>query len=258
MQKYPLIGVSICAVILLVLGSSCNVVGYQSGITNTQICKNGLRDDNDTTSPVTTIYFDPPVPDGLNGWYVSNVTVTLNATDNESGVWRTYCSLSPGGNYTEPILVFQDGIYHIEFWSIDNVGNVEPIKGVTLKIDKTPPVVTTTVDRIGFRKWMVTVEVSDALSGINEVEFYLNGALQVTITHPPFEWSFVVGIWELKHIKITIIAIDGAGNNASSPPITSNSYTQSQSSRQQNNQPTNQLFHNLNYYIQILPHQKIH
>jgi len=30
MQKYPLIGVSICAVVLLVLGSLSNVVGYQS------------------------------------------------------------------------------------------------------------------------------------------------------------------------------------------------------------------------------------
>lgn len=41
---------------------------------------------DDTTPPVTTLSFDPPTPDGLNGWYVSNVTITLNATDNQSGV----------------------------------------------------------------------------------------------------------------------------------------------------------------------------
>ena len=30
MNKYPLIGVSICAVVLLILGSLSNVVGYQT------------------------------------------------------------------------------------------------------------------------------------------------------------------------------------------------------------------------------------
>ena len=41
---------------------------------------------DDTTPPVTTYTLDPPKPDGLNGWYVSDATVALNATDNMSGV----------------------------------------------------------------------------------------------------------------------------------------------------------------------------
>lgn len=39
-----------------------------------------------TTPPVTSITKDPSSPDGDNGWYVSPVTFTLNATDLESGV----------------------------------------------------------------------------------------------------------------------------------------------------------------------------
>ena len=32
---------------------------------------------DDTTPPVTTHSLDPPEPDGLNGWYVNDVNVTL-------------------------------------------------------------------------------------------------------------------------------------------------------------------------------------
>ena len=45
---------------------------------------------DDTTPPVTTISFDPPEPDGLNDWYLTNVTITLEATDDMSGVNITY------------------------------------------------------------------------------------------------------------------------------------------------------------------------
>ena len=47
---------------------------------------------DDTTPPVTTHSLDPPEPDGWNGWYVSDVNVTLTATDDESGVKEIkYC-----------------------------------------------------------------------------------------------------------------------------------------------------------------------
>ena len=44
---------------------------------------------DDITPPVTTCTLDPDTPDGDNGWYVSNVTVTLKATDDMSGVNAT-------------------------------------------------------------------------------------------------------------------------------------------------------------------------
>lgn len=41
---------------------------------------------DDTTPPVTTHSLNPPEPDGDNGWYVNDVEVMLNATDDMSGV----------------------------------------------------------------------------------------------------------------------------------------------------------------------------
>lgn len=215
--------------------------------TNTKISENSLRDDNDTTPPVTTISYDPLVPNGLSGWYVTNVTVILNASDNGSGVLRTYCSLlPPGETYTEPILISEDGEYFIYFYSIDYAGNVEFPKSVVLKIDKTPPVVMTTVERIGLRKWLITVEASDALSGINKVEFYLNDILQDTLSGAgPFLWSFIF-VWRQTHCKLKIIGHDIAGNNVSDSPMNLSTLTWSWAIGEQSIQQMTHFFYFLN------------
>jgi len=228
MNKYPLIGGSICAVVLLVLASLTNVVGYQTGMTNTQMCEKGLRDDNDTTPPATTISFNPPIPNGLNGWYVSNVLVTLNATDNESGVNRTYCSLLPPGKvYTEPILVSQDGVYFIYYLSVDNAGNVELPKCAAIKIDKTQPTIITNYTW-GGNFWdgywiCVTCTYFDTMSGIGRVEFYFNGVLELTVTGtvPTYVWNFSYA--PLPNVIIKVIAYDNAGWNSSAE--LTNTYT---------------------------------
>ena len=186
----------------------------EKSIWDVQLCENGVRDENDTTPPVTTISFDPAVPNGQNGWYVSDVMVTLNATDNESGVWRTFCNVSPGGNYTEPILVSQDGIYEITFYSIDYAGNVEVMKSAFLKIDKTPPkgVVDLTLEKVGsVYNVIISVTYLDS-SGIAKVEFYFNGALQETVTGagPDYVWGFQYV--SLPSFTIKIVIYDNAGN----------------------------------------------
>jgi len=170
---------------------------------NIQIGDHGSRDDNDTTPPVTTISFDPPVPNGLNDWYVSNVLVTLNATDNGSGVWRTYCSVSPGGIYTEPVLVSQDGVYNITFYSVDYAGNTEAMKSALLKIDHTKPTVMLTYNVTGniLCGWNVIMigYATDYMSGMNRVEFYYNDFLQETIIGPGPEY-----IWSCISPQITV------------------------------------------------------
>ena len=55
-----------------------------------------IANNDDTTPPITTHTLDPPEPDGLNGWYVSNVNVTLTATDDMSGVNVTYYRINGG------------------------------------------------------------------------------------------------------------------------------------------------------------------
>ena len=53
----------------------------------------------DETAPVTTATLDPAAPDGENGWYVSPVSVALDAVDEGSGVAGTEYRLD-GGAWT--------------------------------------------------------------------------------------------------------------------------------------------------------------
>ena len=218
MDKKPLIVVSICAVVLLVVGSLNNVVGYQTGITNTQICKNGLRDDNDTTPPVTTIYFVPPEPNGLNGWYVSDIEITLEATDDISGVDFIKYLLDDNDwmIYTSPLIIKSDGFHRITYYAVDKAGNVEqPSDVVRFKLDQTKPIISIhyTWEKIGCRKYViiVTATCTDATSGIAKVEFYFNGVLQETVTGagPEFVWAYDYA--PLPSVVVKAIAYDNAG-----------------------------------------------
>lgn len=68
------------------------------------------------------------------------VTVTLSATDNETGVANTYYSIN-NGDFKEgtSILVDTEGITKITFYSVDKVGNTESQQTAEVKIDKTAP-----------------------------------------------------------------------------------------------------------------------
>ncbi|MFK7695042.1 OmpL47-type beta-barrel domain-containing protein [Paenibacillus sp. HJGM_3] len=96
----------------------------------------------DGDSPVTTASLSPGQPNGTNGWYVSPVTVELNATDPTTGVTESVYSLNNGGTwqpYTGPIVLDQDGAYTIQYRSTDWAGHTEAAKSVSVRIDRTAP-----------------------------------------------------------------------------------------------------------------------
>lgn len=104
----------------------------------------------DQTSPNTKAGPDP----GAN-WYNSAYTITFIANDNAdgSGVEETRYMYkvdtgSFGPEQTGNTVSFDTtGVYTVEYWSIDNLGNVElPHKTVILKMDKTGPDTTVSPD----------------------------------------------------------------------------------------------------------------
>ena len=146
--------------------------------------------------PVTNISFNPQEPDGENDWYVSNVTVTLNAYD-EDGVNVTYYRINSEEwkKYTEPFTLSEDGEdILIEYYSVDNTGNVEDVKHITVDIDQTKPDIDLYYEIIGGNKWngwdiLLTAYAEDDMSGMERVEFYYKDKLQGTIngTEPYYE-----------------------------------------------------------------------
>ncbi len=105
----------------------------------------GIDDDNifvDRVAPVTTATITSGYT--CNGeWYNTNVRIRLNATDPApaSGVNYTQYRINGGSwtTYTAQFWLTAEGIHTVEYRSVDRAGNVESIKTLTVRIDKTAP-----------------------------------------------------------------------------------------------------------------------
>ena len=99
---------------------------------------------NDVTAPKTTATASP-VPNA-NGWNNGPVTVGLAATDDDTGVKEISYSLSgaqTGGAVVAgsqaTVTVSAHGITTLTYFATDASGNVEPVKTLTIRIDKAKP-----------------------------------------------------------------------------------------------------------------------
>jgi N-acetylneuraminic acid mutarotase len=168
----------------------------------------------DTTPPTTTATPSPAA--NAAAWNKTNVTVTLNATDNAggSGVQSITYSLNgqqssgatiPGNTASVPLL-FVDGTTTVKYYATDNSGNVEPEHALSIRIDKTAPFLSypfnVTTQAMSSAGATVTFSVSgsDSLSGL---------AGPVTISPFGSGGTFPIGI-----THETVSAADIAGNTA--------------------------------------------
>ena len=217
--------------------------GNLSGSTNpTSISMNGNKivtahfiiEIPDTTPPVTTSKLTGTM--GQNSWYVSDVTVTLSATDppstfrigggsgkGPSGVNHTYYKIDSGpwNEYTTMFIISADGQHTVLFYSDDIAGNVETEKSVSFKIDMTVPIVTLTVTSQNplKTKWLLAANVSDAMSGVFKVDFTIAGTYVGSATAAPYEFLYQ-GIGT----PAQAIVYDAAGNSAMSAQVDQAAY----------------------------------
>lgn len=78
---------------------------------------------------------------GFNGWYTSDVTISLYASKLSSGLLKieyTFYNQS-WTTYSMPFKISEEGQTVIFFRAHDLAGNIEPTKMQTVDIDKTPP-----------------------------------------------------------------------------------------------------------------------
>ncbi|MFN7249458.1 MAG: S8 family serine peptidase [Anaerobacillus sp.] len=130
----------------------------------------------DTEAPVTSASVNGV--SGKNGWYTSDVTITLTATDADSDVLETYYRVADGAwqTYSQPITITEDGVHSIEFYSVDSFNNEEAVSSIEVKVDQTAPTLTITVDKPvlsppnnKLETINVTIDSNDELSGIAAV-----------------------------------------------------------------------------------------
>ena len=139
----------------------------------------------DTTAPTTAATTAPAAPNGSNGWFTSDVNVTLTGTDNAggSGIEKTEYKVDGGSfaTYNAPIAVTTAGTHTIEYRSTDKNGNVEATKTLNVKVDKVTPSTTAALSPAlpgpgGTYKDPVTLTLTatDATSGVARTEYQVN------------------------------------------------------------------------------------
>ena len=174
-------------------------------------CNKKNPTENDDTPPVSMHTLVPAAPDGDNGWYVSDVEVTVDAADPSigcdvagsgvkeinykigSGSWQTIA-----GDHGTFTIDTDDENLAIEYYSVDNVGNEEAHNSFQIDMDQTvadieevtweafqdPPV---------YGLWYVTFtcDAVDATSGMDRVEMFINDGFheEVVGVGPTYEFT---------------------------------------------------------------------
>jgi hypothetical protein len=185
----------------------------------------------DDTDPISTHTLDPATPNGANGWYTTPVEITLEATDDMSGVAAIKYKIDGGAEqtYSGPFTISTSDEHTVVYWAVDNVGNKEADNTFDVNIDVSAPIIDLTWESAGgmSKDIIFTATCDDTDSGMDYVEFYFNGVLQYTDDAPAYEW---VMTWT-GGIKFTVLAIayDLAGNTADDMLESKDNFAQSQS-----------------------------
>jgi len=129
----------------------------------------------DKTPPSTSISYTAYSSAGKD-WLSATSKISLSAHDDESGVSATYYKIDGGSwqAYGSPFTLssLADGSHTIKYYSVDNFGNEETFKTVTVFLDKTSPTIETptrypTGDINQGELVTVYANVTDTGSGVN-------------------------------------------------------------------------------------------
>ncbi|HEX8499719.1 MAG TPA: family 10 glycosylhydrolase [Pyrinomonadaceae bacterium] len=198
----------------------------------------------DAAAPETTVTASPAAPNGQNGWYTSDVELSLSASDNCSGVASTEYSTDGGQTwqpYAGAFTLGAEGTHVVLYRSADAAGNAETAPSLVVKIDKTAPALslTATPDRI----WPANnqpFEVSlagagsDATSGLASVSYVVTDEYGAPLSIPARALSGTSAGWaealtveasrrgddrDGRLYRVTATVTDEAGNTATAADV---------------------------------------
>jgi uncharacterized lipoprotein YddW (UPF0748 family) len=191
----------------------------------------------EATAPTTTPALSPAP--NANGWHKTDVSITLNASDDCTGVASTEYSRDGGGTWTPyagTLTISDEGTTTILYRSTDRAGNAETPKTLVVMIDKIAPTLTLSADPSVI--WPAngkTVNVnlsgagSDSLSGLAGVSYVVTDEYGAPLSIAPrslagaqARWAEVLGVEARRAgddrdgrlYRVVATVTDAAGNTA--------------------------------------------
>ncbi|MER7168849.1 family 16 glycoside hydrolase [Micromonospora sp. NPDC000207] len=185
----------------------------------------GEDEEEDTTAP--TVSASVAGQQNNAGAFVGAATVTLTASDAESGVESIEYSLDGAAfaAYTGPLTVNEPGEHRVDYRATDVAGNTSAVQSVDFTVvappdpDTTAPTVTASLsgERDGDGAYVgaatVTISASDADSGVATIEYSLDSQPFTTYTGP-----FAVN--RPGQHTVSYRATDNAGNTSTAESVT--------------------------------------
>jgi len=148
---------------------------------------------------------------GANGWYISNVAVTMSASSGSGAATSVVYRLDGGlwSLYVSPFTA-RDGRHTLDYQASDADGYAEALRSAAINVDSTPPTVVKAADVIA-PDAPLSWTGSDSGSGIVRYEVSIDGG--------PFQpmgtSTSITQHWTLGAHVATVKAWDNAGNQGS-------------------------------------------
>ncbi|TGL73902.1 multi-beta-barrel domain surface protein OmpL47 [Leptospira yasudae] len=120
--------------------------------------------------------------------------------------------------YTSPITILKEGVNRLTYRAVDKAGNKEPAKALVVVVDNTAPTVKIAPSEIlynlegynfGSKNVTYTITATDALSGVKEVKYSINGGDLRPYDNQPIKLE-KAGVNLIKYS-----AVDNSGNSSS-------------------------------------------
>lgn len=171
----------------------------------------------DSAPPVTAIAFEPRHQVGSTTYVSSSTLFELSASDDASGVKETRYRIDDGPWTTYSagftLSTLPDGKHTIRYYSVDNAGNTEAEKTLTIVLDKTPPTISeaSPTGTIGSTSVTFTVKVEDSGSGVKEVRLIVDGVSQGTMSQSGNTYTKTISLSEGSHTWV-VESVDNVGN----------------------------------------------
>ena len=124
-------------------------------------------------------------------WYLSPAQVFISATDNASGTANTYYTLDggPTQTYTTAFTITTGGVHIVNYWSVDQAGNTESQKSLTVRVDSAAPTTQITTAGTGANGWyqgpvQVGLTATDPEVGVSFTFYRVDGGLTMIYSGP--------------------------------------------------------------------------